>query len=123
MQIPRGIGEVAGWGVAIWMAYYILKDPSLEEQCWNAARATRTRDPLGRDPQDKQLRLHEIERNINVASVEMDGGSSDLVRGCVYDACRFTRPKWTADTVSKLTVYIPRDRACERRGLAERESQ
>ena len=117
MQIPRGIGEVAGWGAALWMVYHILKEPSLEDQCWMMARSTNIfNDPLNRDPDDKQLKLREIERNINVESVE-----EDLVRGCVYDACRFTRPKWTPDTISKINIYLPRDPACERKGREEQE--
>tara|TARA_Y100001972_G_scaffold123908_1_gene171966 strand:+ start:103 stop:456 length:354 start_codon:yes stop_codon:yes gene_type:complete len=117
MQIPRAIGEIAGWGAAIWMAYHILKEPSVEDQCWDAARATRTIDPLGRDPEDAQLRLQEIEKNANT-----EDAPDNVVRGCVYDACYFTRPKWTPETISKVKVFIPRDRGCERRGRAEADS-
>lgn len=116
MQISKGMIEVGGWGLAFWAAYHVLKQPSLEKQCRMAALAAKVHDPLNRDPEDKKLVIRDIERNVN-----MTDAPPDLIRGCEYDVCHMSRPKWTPDTISNLTVYIPRDRACEAQGKADRK--
>ena len=115
MRIHRGIAEAIGWGAAIWVSYHILKDPSVEEQCWEMARATRMSGDIDADPDERNLRLHKIERNAN-----LENAPDNVVRGCIYDACYFTRPKWDRDTITRLVTYVPRDRKCEAAGREER---